>query len=83
MSRGLGSSVTLRMGVITGLNVLAGEPLSRTEKIFEICAGLWKATRTTPRPPQFGGFTVAGGEEGMLPLSLSGRSGFEVRAADS
>ena len=47
MSRGLGSSVTLRLGVLTGLNALAGRPLARQE-LFEICSS-WKAIPTTPR----------------------------------
>ena len=39
MSRGLGSSVTLRLGVVDGLNALAGKPLSRRQ-VFELCADL-------------------------------------------
>ena len=66
MSRGLGSSVTLRMGVVTGLNALAGEPLGRRE-MFEICAGL-EGHPDNAAPAQFGGFTVAGGGEGAQPL---------------
>src|SRR5699024_29265 len=38
-SRGLGSSVTVRLGVLHGLNELAGRPLKRQE-IFELCAHL-------------------------------------------
>ena len=37
VSRGLGSSVTLRLGILTGLNELSGRPLSR-EEIFALCA---------------------------------------------
>ena len=39
MSRGLGSSVTLRLGLLHGLNILAGRPLDR-QRLFEICAHL-------------------------------------------
>ena len=66
MSRGLGSSVTLRMGTVTGLNALAGGPLSRAT-IFEICAGL-EGHPDNAAPAMFGGFTVAGGGEGDAPF---------------
>ncbi len=69
MSRGLGSSVTLRMGVVTGLNFLAGKPLSRRQ-VFEICAGL-EGHPDNAAPAQFGGFTVAGGGEGAMPLRFA------------
>ncbi len=90
MSRGLGSSVTLRIGVVTGLNILAGEPLSR-EQIFTLCAGL-EGHPDNAAPAQFGGFTVAGGEEGAMPLRFPVDPDlkfvllipdFEVRTADS
>ena len=91
MSRGLGSSVTLRLGVLTGLNVLAGEPLSRTE-IFEIGASL-EGHPDNAAPAQFGGFTVAGGEDhNASPLRFEVSPAlffvllvpdFEVRTADS
>ena len=91
MSRGLGSSVTLRLGVLTGLNVLAGEPLSRTE-LFEIGASL-EGHPDNAAPAQFGGFTVAGGEDrNASPLRFQVGPelafvllvpDFEVRTADS
>src|SRR3954447_9274832 len=37
VSRGLGSSVTVRLGVMHGLNHLLGQPLER-EDIFRLCA---------------------------------------------
>ncbi|MGI8605099.1 MAG: homoserine kinase [Verrucomicrobiales bacterium] len=37
ISRGLGSSVTLRYGVLLGLNEMCGRPLNR-EELFRICA---------------------------------------------
>ena len=91
MSRGLGSSVTLRLGVLTALNLLAGDPLSRTE-IFEIGASL-EGHPDNAAPAQFGGFTVAGGEDrNASPLRFEVSPAlkfvllvpnFEVRTADS
>ena len=90
MSRGLGSSVTLRLGTVAGLNALAGEPLSR-EDVFGICAGL-EGHPDNAAPAAFGGFTVAGGEEGDAPFRFPVDEAlrfvllipdFEVRTADS
>jgi homoserine kinase len=39
LARGLGSSATLRLGVLLGLNALAGEPANR-EQLFHLCAEL-------------------------------------------
>lgn len=58
-SRGMGSSVTVRLGILQGLNLLCGEPLSR-EEVFEICAQL-EGHPDNAAPAVFGGFTVAGG----------------------
>ena len=90
MSRGLGSSVTLRMGTVAGLNALAGGPLSR-EEIFTVCAGL-EGHPDNAAPAMFGGFTVAGGKEGDAPFRFPVSEAlsfvllipdFEVRTADS
>jgi len=59
-SRGLGSSVTVRLGVLSGLNALAGNPLTR-EQLFGLCARL-EGHPDNAAPAAFGGFTVAGGE---------------------
>lgn len=56
-ARGLGSSVTVRLGVLHGLNELAGSPLSR-EEIFELCAKL-EGHPDNAAPAAFGGFTIA------------------------
>jgi len=56
VSRGLGSSVTVRLGVISGLNELAGRPLGR-EEIFEICSGL-EGHPDNAAPATYGGFNV-------------------------
>lgn len=56
-SRGLGSSVTVRLGVLHGLNVLAGKPLGRQE-IFALCAEL-EGHPDNAAPGAFGGFCIA------------------------
>lgn len=58
-SRGLGSSVTVRLGLLSGLNALTGSPLSTTI-LFELCAEL-EGHPDNAAPAAFGGFTVAGG----------------------
>jgi len=58
-SRGMGSSVTVRLGLLGGINALAGSPLSRHE-LFELCAKL-EGHPDNAAPAAFGGFTVAGG----------------------
>ena len=62
-SRGLGSSVTVRLGVLHGLNELAGRPLDR-HRIFRICAGL-EGHPDNAAPAAFGGFTVVPSEGPM------------------
>jgi homoserine kinase len=56
-SRGLGSSVTVRLGVLHGLNELAGRPLGR-KTIFRLCAGL-EGHPDNAAAAAFGGFTIA------------------------
>ncbi|MBS0660569.1 MAG: homoserine kinase [Verrucomicrobia bacterium] len=58
ISRGLGSSVTLRLGVMAGLNVLAGGPLSR-QALFEQCSAL-EGHPDNAAPATFGGFNICG-----------------------
>ena len=55
-SRGLGSSVTVRLGVIGGLNELAARPLQRQE-IFEIGSEL-EGHPDNAAPAAYGGFNV-------------------------
>jgi len=55
-SRGLGSSVTVRLGVLHGLNELAGRPLDR-HRIFRLCARL-EGHPDNAASAAFGGFTV-------------------------
>ena len=89
-SRGLGSSVTLRLGIIGGLNALTGSPLS-PQRIFALGAAL-EGHPDNAAPAQFGGFTVAGGEPGapLSRVSVSSRlhcvlliPDFEIRTEDA
>jgi homoserine kinase len=56
--RGLGSSATVRLGVLFGLNRLSGEPLDRLT-LFRLCAES-EGHRDNAAPATFGGFTVVG-----------------------
>jgi homoserine kinase len=56
-SRGMGSSVTVRLGLMHGLNALAGERLDATT-LFELCAAL-EGHPDNAAPAAFGGFTLA------------------------
>jgi homoserine kinase len=57
-SRGLGSSVTVRLGLMHGLNVLSDSPLSK-EVLFQLCAEL-EGHPDNAAPAAFGGFAVSG-----------------------
>jgi homoserine kinase len=57
-SRGLGSSVTVRLGLLHGLNRLTGGPLD-DRRLFEICAAL-EGHPDNAAPGAFGGFVVSG-----------------------
>ena len=56
-ARGLGSSVTVRLGILIGLNELLDRPLSR-DGIFRLCAEL-EGHPDNAAPALFGGFTIA------------------------
>jgi homoserine kinase len=60
-SRGLGSSATVRLGVLHGLNRLTGSPLDRLS-IFRLCAQL-EGHPDNAAPASFGGFVIAHGEK--------------------
>jgi len=53
----LGSSATVRLGILLALNRLSGNPLDRL-KIFQLCADL-EGHPDNAAPATFGGFTVA------------------------
>jgi homoserine kinase len=57
-SRGMGSSVTVRLGILHGLNQLSGQPLN-AQRLFEICAAL-EGHPDNAAPGAFGGFVVSG-----------------------
>jgi homoserine kinase len=59
-SRGLGSSATIRLGILHGLNELIQRPLDRLS-IFQLCAEL-EGHPDNAAPSSFGGFTVARGK---------------------
>ncbi len=56
-SRGLGSSVTVRLGILHGLNELADRPLDAAA-LYRLCARL-EGHPDNAAPAAFGGFTVA------------------------
>lgn len=58
-SRGLGSSVTVRLGLLHGLNELTGRPLQRQE-IFDLCVRL-EGHPDNAAPGSYGGFNVVRG----------------------
>ena len=55
-ARGLGSSVTVRLGVLLGLNVLTGSPLDR-DQIFQLCSEL-EGHPDNAAAALYGGFVV-------------------------
>ncbi|MEY2555531.1 MAG: homoserine kinase, partial [Verrucomicrobiota bacterium] len=59
-SRGLGSSATIRLGILHGLTELTRRPLDRLS-IFQLCTQL-EGHPDNAAPSSFGGFTVARGE---------------------
>ena len=59
-SRGLGSSATIRLGILHGLNELTRRPLDRLS-IFQLCAEL-EGHPDNAAPSSLGGFTVARGK---------------------
>ncbi len=56
-SRGLGSSVAVRLGILHGLNSLAGRQLG-AEELYRLCTRL-EGHPDNAAPAAFGGFTVA------------------------
>ena len=78
-SRGLGSSVTVRLGVLHGLNELANRPLQRHE-IFEACADL-EGHPDNAGPAAYGGFNVIRGLERQM-FTVSGQLHFALLVPD-
>lgn len=65
-SRGLGSSVTVRLGLLHGLNELAGKPLS-ADQLFDLCAKL-EGHPDNAAPAAYGGFAVS--KQGTKPITV-------------
>jgi homoserine kinase len=61
IGRGLGSSVTVRLGVLHALNEIARTNFSRDE-LFKLCAEL-EGHPDNAAPASFGGFTIARGTD--------------------
>ena len=67
--RGLGSSATVRLGILLALNQLSGKPLDRLT-LFRLCAEL-EGHPDNAAPATFGGFTVVQGVTASQPSSLA------------
>jgi homoserine kinase len=79
-ARGLGSSVTVRLGTLMGLNALCGNPLSRNG-IFRLCAEL-EGHPDNAAPAMFGGFTVARSHLDPLRYAVSDKVRFVLLIPD-
>jgi homoserine kinase len=77
--RGLGGSATVRLGVLHGLNLLAGEPLNR-QQVFELAAEL-EGHPDNAAPSEFGGFSV-GPASGLQRFTVSSRLKFVLLIPD-
>ena len=69
-SRGLGSSATVRLGVLLALNRLSGNSLD-VLKLFQLCADL-EGHPDNAAPATFGGFTVVQGRASVSPVQGTG-----------
>ena len=75
-SRGLGSSATIRLGILHGLNRLSGDPLDRSA-LFRLSADL-EGHPDNAAPATFGGFTVVVGSAlRAAPLTQRGVPAFQ------
>jgi len=88
VSRGLGSSVTLRLGILHGLNRLSGAGLTR-DRLFHLCTEL-EGHPDNAAPAEFGGFNVACPSGGRIRFPVDSSLRFvllipdhEVRTADA
>lgn len=77
--RGLGSSATIRLGILHGLNEVSGRPLDRLS-IFHLCAQL-EEHPDNAAPSTFGGFTVVRGEN-LQRFDVSSRLKFVLLIPD-
>ena len=79
-ARGMGSSVTVRLGTLMGLNALCDNPLSRLG-IYRLCAEL-EGHPDNAAPAMFGGFTVARSHLDPIRLPVSPRLRFVLLIPD-
>lgn len=79
-ARGLGSSVTVRLGVLMGLNAISGNPLSKMG-LFRLCAEL-EGHPDNAAPAVFGGFSIARGHRDPLRFSVDGDLRFVLLIPD-
>jgi len=79
-SRGMGSSVTVRLGVLHGLNRLAGDPLD-PQGVFELCSEL-EGHPDNAAPAAFGGFTIARDGLGLQRYRVSDALSFVLLIPD-
>ncbi len=79
-ARGLGSSVTVRLGTLMGLNALCGNPLSRLG-IYRLCAEL-EGHPDNAAPAMFGGFTIARSHLDPIRLQVSAKLRFVLLIPD-
>ncbi len=83
LARGLGSSVTARLGCVAGLNALLGEPLDR-QSVLDIVTEL-EGHPDNAAPAVWGGFTAAGivdGEVRVQRFSVSPSATFVTLVPD-
>ncbi|MEO6054770.1 MAG: homoserine kinase [Chthoniobacterales bacterium] len=73
-SRGLGSSVTVRLGILHALNALHGARIS-AETLYHLCSGL-EGHPDNAAPAAFGGFTVSRQDFTCLRTPVSGKLSF-------
>lgn len=73
-ARGLGSSVTVRLGTLMGLNALCGNALSH-HGLFRLCAEL-EGHPDNAAPAMFGGFSVARAHHDPLRYEVSSKLAF-------
>jgi homoserine kinase len=79
-ARGLGSSVTVRLGVLMGLNAIAGKPLSR-DGLFRLCSNL-EGHPDNAAPAVYGGFTIARSHLDPVRFSVSSTLRFVLLIPD-
>ncbi len=76
MSRGLGSSVTVRLGILAALNELGGRPLSQ-EGLFALCTEM-EGHPDNAGPAAFGGFFLSTGKGDYFRFPVDPRLKFVV-----